>query len=446
MAAKMKPARRILCALFAVIIVFSQSLQVAHAAQVIFPQPFDVDAQIAYMVNLDTGLVVYEKNSTQQWSPASITKLMTAILAFENIADLDAATLTMPRYAQDLLYGQNSSTADIRPGESLSAREMLYALLLPSAGEAALTIADYVGGGSLENFVSMMNARAAELGCTGTHFANPHGLYDEENYSTAEDIAKIAQHAMQLPGFMDIVKTLTYTLPDNPRYPNGWVILNTNKMLMTAWPDYYREYIQGIKTGYLEESGYNFVSTAVQGGETYLVVVMGAHGEDTWPHFRVTAQLCDWAFKNFSVTPALDTAKPITEVPVRYSKETDSMLLYPADELLTLLPNDSDSTTIHQTFNLPESIAAPINAGDVVGTVTLYLAQQEIGTVDLVAEQSAERNLILYVIAKIGEFFSSLFFKVLLTLVVLVVAIYIAYITYIQRRNTKNRKVRRYHK
>ncbi|MDL2215720.1 D-alanyl-D-alanine carboxypeptidase [Ruminococcaceae bacterium OttesenSCG-928-N02] len=441
-----KFAGRFLCVLFAICVFFTQMLGNVYAAPAIFPQPFDVDAEIVYMINLDTGLVVYEKNSTTQWSPASITKLMTAILAFENIQDLDASTLTMPRYAQDMLYGMNSSTADIRPGESLSAREMLYALLLPSAGEAAITIADYVGGGSVETFVSMMNARAAELGCTATHFSNPHGLYDPENYSTAQDIAIIAQHAMSLPGFAEIVKTLSYTLPENPRYPNGWVILNTNKMLMTAWPDYYRIYIQGIKTGYLDESGYNFVSTAVLGGESYLIVVLGAHGDDTWPHFRVTAQLCDWAFENFSVMPALDTAQAITEVPVRYSKEVDSLLLYPADELLTLLPNESDATTIQQTFNLPEVVSAPVQAGDIIGTVTLRLAGQEIGTVDLLAGQSVERNLILFVIAKIGEFFSSLYFKVFMTLLVIAVVIYIIYIVHLQRRNEKMKKVRRYHR
>lgn len=415
--------------------------------EAVFAQPFDVSAESVYMVNLDTGLVMYSKNPQKRWPPASLTKMMTAILAFENIPDLDNTMITMPRYIQDLLYGTNSSTADIRPGETLSARELLYALLLPSANEAACILADYIGGGSIDNFVFMMNAKAKEIGCTDTNFANPHGLYDANHYSTAYDQYLIAKYAMNLPGFMDIVTQNTHTLPQNSRYPNGWVILSTNKMQMTAFKgSVYRSYIRGIKTGTLPEAGANFVSTASQNGENYLTVVLGATGSETYPHFAVTAQLCDWAFENYSVRSALDTAEPLTEISVKYSSDADKVLLYPKTDLLTLLPNESDQSSLQKVYNLPAAASAPLKAGDTVGSVTLYLAGKQIGTVDLVAANDVSRNFLLFVVSKIGEFLGSLYFRVVLVLVLLVVAVYVGYLLYTSRKNQKMRKVKRRHK
>jgi D-alanyl-D-alanine carboxypeptidase len=411
----------------------------------IFAQPFDVSAEAVYMVNLDTGLVMYDKNAEQVWSPASLTKMMTAILVVENVQDLDGTQVAMPRYVQDILYGTGSSTADIRPGESLSVRQLLYALLVPSANEASLILADYVGGGNVDNFVFMMNAKAAEIGCTNTNFTNPHGLYDANQYTTAYDQYLIARYIYENhPEIMEIVRTNTYELPENPRYPNGWIILNTNKMQMTAFRDagFYREYIQGIKTGSLPEAGHNFASAAVIENEHYIMVVLGASGGN-YSAFEVTAQLYDWAFYNFSVKPSLDITQPVAEVNVRYSSEADTVLLYPEEDFLTILPNESDETTLRRVYNLPESVPAPIQEGDRIGTVTLYLAGQEIGTVPLVARTPIKRNFAIFVVAKTIEFAGSLYFRVVLVLVVLVIGAYVYYMYRIAKRDEAMQKIKR---
>ena len=144
--------------------------------------------------------------------------------------------------------------------------------------------------------------------------------------------------------------------------------------------------------------------------------------------------------------PALDTTKDITEIPVKYSSETDTLMLRPADDLMTLLPKESDETTVGKTFNLPESVSAPVKKGDVVGTVTLSLAGEEVGTVDLVATKDVERNTALFIIAQIGGFFSSLYFKVLAVLVGITLCIYVGYLIWINRNNKKRRKVDRNHR
>lgn len=137
---------------------------------------FSVTAEAAYVANTDTGLVVYEKNSETPMAAASLTKLMTMILMLESYQDqLDTISITAPGYIYDYLYGKNASTADIWKGETHTLRSLLYAMLLPSANEAAYIVADYMSGSSIDNFVAMMNDEAARIGCTGTTFTDPCG-------------------------------------------------------------------------------------------------------------------------------------------------------------------------------------------------------------------------------------------------------------------------------
>ncbi|MEG1931581.1 MAG: hypothetical protein RR075_00555, partial [Pygmaiobacter sp.] len=406
---------------------------------------------------------IYEKNAHEKRPPASLTKIMTSLLLLENVADLDGTTTTAPGYIFDELYGLNVSTADIWPYEEVSARSLLYAMLLPSGNEAASIAADLVGGGSMANFTALMTARAQQLGATETNFTNPHGIFgiEKNHYSTAYDMYLIAKECWYSTNpavqnaFREAASATEYWMPLSNKHkvpmagaPAGkaYAIRTTNTLMRFGSP-YYMPEVQGIKTGSTPDAGYNLISTATKNGETYMLVVMGTPYETDADGyglaFPVSKQLYDWAFGNFSVRPALDTTKDITEIKVKYSSETDTLMLRPASDLMTLLPNESDETTVNKTFKLPESVSAPIAAGDVVGTVTLSLAGEEIGTVDLVAAVSVERNTALYVVAKVGEFFSSLYFKVLAILIGITLCIYFVYITKVNHDNKKRRKVKR---
>ncbi|MBC5582433.1 D-alanyl-D-alanine carboxypeptidase [Anaerofilum sp. BX8] len=440
--------KKFCCSLLAVLL-FSVTLLAAPAGAVTFAPPFEPNADAVYLVNLDTGIVVYEKNADKKRPPASLTKLMTTLLLLENVPDLDGTRITAPGYIFDELFGVPSSTADIRPYEEVSARDLLYAMMLPSANEAASTVADYLGGGNLSNFFYLMNNRARELGCTNTNFTCAHGLYgmDQNHYSSARDMYLIAKACYDKGAlFMDVATTLTYAMPASNKHNGSYKIFNTNFM-MRQGTEVYRSYIQGIKTGSTPEAGYNLITTAKKDGQTYMLVVMGTPYErDQYGYglaFSVTAQIYDWVFDSLSVRPALDTMQDITEIKVKYCSEQDTLKLRPASDLMTLLPIESDETTINKEFHLPETVTAPIEAGDVVGSVTLSLAGEEIGTVDLIASQSLERNTALYVIAKIGEFFSSLYFKVLLVLILITVAVYVGYILWVTHKNKKMGKVDR---
>ncbi|EFB76358.1 serine-type D-Ala-D-Ala carboxypeptidase [Subdoligranulum variabile DSM 15176] len=389
----------------------------------------ELTAPAGYVVNLDTNIVVYDKNSDTQLQAASLTKMMTCLLMLEQYQDqLDTITVTAPSYIYDLIWEKttNASTADIRKGETQTLRNLLYAMLLPSANEAAYIVADYMGGGSIDNFVAMMNNEAAAIGCTGTTFADPCGL-DERNVTTAKDAYLILRALTAYDIVGTVMGTASYDMGTNDRYttPGTYIIQNTNKMISNT--SYYRAYTKGGKTGSLGE-WQNFAGWHSQDGENYISVLLNVPNatdeEGGRPALLETGTLMDWVYATYTIAPALDTTQPITESRIVYSTQTDTVMLYPADDMMTLLPREGGAALTEQVFNLPDHLTAPLKQGDVVGTVTLTIEGESIGTVDLIAGSDVERNQMLYTISRVGEFFSSTYFKVVIMLTMAVIAVY----------------------
>ncbi len=389
-------------------------------------------APAAYVVNLDTNIVVYEKNSETPLSAASLTKMMTTLLLLENYQDqLDTISLTAPSYIYDLIWEQstNASTADIRRGETHSLRNLLYAMLLPSGNEAAYIVADYMGGGSIDSFVAMMNDEAKAVGCTGTTFVDPCGL-NPNNITTARDAYLILRALTAYDIFATVVGTPTYDMGTNDRYvtPGTYILQNTDKLVTNS--SYHRDYTMGGKTGSLGE-WQNFAGWHSQDGESYISVLlnvpMESDPEGGRPALLETGTIMDWVFNTYTIAPALDTTQPITEVRVAYSTQADTVMLYPADNMMTLLPREGGSALTEQIFNVPDELGAPIKQGDIVGTVTLTIQGETIGTADLIAGSDISRNQLLYTISRISTFFSSTYFKVVVMLTMLAVGAYLIF-------------------
>lgn len=389
-------------------------------------------APAAYVVNLDTNIVVYEKNSETPLSAASLTKMMTTLLLLENYQDqLDTISLTAPSYIYDLIWEQstNASTADIRRGETHSLRNLLYAMLLPSGNEAAYIVADYMGGGSIDSFVAMMNDEAKAVGCTGTTFVDPCGL-NPNNITTARDAYLILRALTAYDIFATVVGTPTYDMGTNDRYvtPGTYILQNTDKLVTNS--SYHRDYTKGGKTGSLGE-WQNFAGWHSQDGESYISVLlnvpMESDPEGGRPALLETGTIMDWVFNTYTIAPALDTTQPITEVRVAYSTQADTVMLYPADNMMTLLPREGGSALTEQIFNVPDELSAPIKQGDIVGTVTLTIQGETIGTADLIAGSDISRNQLLYTISRISTFFSSTYFKVVVMLTMLAVGAYLIF-------------------
>lgn len=403
---------------------------------------FEVTAEAAYLVNLNTGDVIFEKNADKKMYPASLTKLMTSILAFEKIPDLDGTTITAKAYIYDEFAGLNVSTGDIRRGETMTVRQLIYAMLMQSANEAASMVADYLGDGSIPYFAEMMTERAKELGCTGTNFTNAHGLFNENNYTTARDMYLIAKHAAEIPGFLEIAST-TYLDVGKTNIHEKLEWNTTNKMLVKG-SDYYYAPLKGLKTGTLPESGKCFVSTASRDGYDYLCVILGAPlitneaGKEIDNNsFNDTKALYEWAFNTFSIKTLMEKGSEITEVPLRLARDIDYMKLASSARFTALVPNDIEATSVVMEYDVPETITAPVKKGDEIGRVRLILAGEEIGDVPLVATASAERSELSYWLDRGENILLSFWFKFG---VIFLITFIILYVTLMVLRNRSQRR------
>lgn len=256
-----------------------------------------------------TGTILYEKNSDEAHYPASITKIMTTLLALENGNLSDMVT-----FSDDAINNTEGSGIARDYGEQMTLEQCLYGVMLESANECAYAVAEHVGG-TVENFVAMMNAKAKELGCTNTHFANPHGLQDENHYTTAHDMALIAQAAYQNETFRIIIGTKMYTIPPTNKHAEETVLRNHHDMLCTyhnANRKYLYPYCVGGKTGYTATANSTLVTYAEKDGMTLICVVMDTQSPN---QFIDTVNLFDYAFDNFQVLN-------VAENDTNYSAET----------------------------------------------------------------------------------------------------------------------------
>lgn len=403
-----------------------------------------LNAEAALLISPDSGMVLYEKNADDRRYPASTTKIMTALLTLENVTDLNEIVTAQASDFENVTA--DSSNAGIKEGEQVPVIDLLYALMLPSANEAAYMLARHVGG-TWENFVDMMNERAAELGCTGTHFSNPCGLHEDDHYSTARDLYKIAYEAMKDETFANIVNTVQYRMSKTNMHEER-IIYTTNMLIFSSYAAYAYPYCQGIKTGHTSQAGNCFVGYAEYGDAKLYSVVMGCDDQSTeYPEiaasFTDTSALCKWGFDNFISKTLVKQGDTIKQIQVDLSTDTDKLVLTAKNDLVSLVPKnlDIEALTQNPVITAPESVDAPIKAGDVIGSVTYSYNGMDYGTVELVALSDVEMSPVLYYADKLSNFFQSTVFKVILIVLAVFVVLYILFnLTFGGMRRRKQRK------
>ncbi len=345
-----------------------------------YPMPIQTasETETVYLFNADTGKTILAQNADQQQYVASLTKMMTALLLLESGKDLNGEVTVPTAMTQEFkdIQNANGMTAGLRIGETVRRIDLLYALLVSSANDAASVIA-YDVGGSVLDFVRQMNARAAELGCTGTNFTCAHGLFDYGNVSTAEDMARIAAECYKNPTFVQVSGTAAYTMPATNLHQNERTINSTNPLTDTG-SEFYRSYIKCVKGGFTTLAGRCAVAFAEQGGHTYGLVILHA---DNASLYTECDQLLDWAFESFSDRPLVDTQTELTTVDLTKCRAQPTAALYAAAPVSGYGHADD---VVSYAFDLPESIPATVKNGQKVGTATVYLDGYEVGTVDLV--------------------------------------------------------------
>lgn len=364
----------------------------------------NLSSEAVLLMEASTGKVVYEKNGYEKKYPASTTKIMTAILAIEHCNLNETATAS--EFAINSVPS-GYSTANIQIGETLSVKDLLYALMLQSANESAVILAEHVSG-SQEAFANLMNEKAKELGCKNTHFINPNGIHNENHYTTAYDLALITQYAMKNQTFRDIVKTTSFTLPATTSYPSeSRTYANTNNLIIydaRNRPDnYYYKYATGVKTGYTSAAKNCLVASAEKNGIEYISVVLGAsityESTGSVSHRYVdTISLFDYAFDNFSFRKLKSANNLIKTIKIENGKKDENSLdLLIASDVNSLVSLDNKSTQIDPDITLKEGLSAPITKGDIVGTIS-YKVEGINYTTDLIAGNDVEE----YKPSKIG--------------------------------------------
>lgn len=420
----------------------------------VLPEDPDILAKAALLVDANTGEVVYAKNEHQELYPASLTKIMTALLTLEAV---DAGKLTMDQPLTATATALSSlssdgSSAGIKVGETMPVRDLLYCMLVVSANEACDVLAEAVSG-SVNAFVSAMNDKAAELGCENTHFANPNGLHDPQHYTSAWDMYLITKAAMEYPDFMTICDTAAITIPATNM--SGERNLYTTNHLLSNWRviGYRNTEAHGIKTGSTDAAGYCLVSSAVRADRQLISVVLGAElmetedGDTRVGSFIETSRLFDWGFDNFTTKTVLTEDEMIQEVPVALSKEAGYVVVHPAYTAEAVLPSDLEPEALQRTVTLTSDVVdAPVAAGQELGAITLSYDGVDYVTVPLLAVTDVSASRFLVVKHALKEFFSRTIVKILLVvLVVLAVLVFLFAKPLLRRRRYGSARSKRRH-
>lgn len=343
-----------------------------------WPDGPGVNAESAIVMEASTGLVLYEKNIDADHFPASITKIMTALLAIENSSLGDIVT-----FSHNAIYDvdPDSSKIGMDVGEQLTMQQCLYALLLESDNQVSYAIAEHVGG-TIENFAKMMNDRAKSLGCKNTNFVNPNGLPDDKHITSAYDMALITREAMKNPTFAKIFSTRTYQIPPTNIHSEVIYLANHHKFILNRQAD-----ILGGKTGYTSKAKYTLVTVAKRGDLELICVIMR---DDTSDHqYSDTKELFDFAFDNFSIYPIgqLESDQILSESPMftRFNSllsETDSPITTDKNGYLVLPNTASFEDAKKEVSFYPSSEIS--NGSNMIGKISYTYHDRYVGGADII--------------------------------------------------------------
>ena len=387
--------------IFLIILIISvmPGLSLAAGAEYYNNNLEDMRSEAYLLVNVDTGSTVFSYNADKKLKCASLVKIATAAVVVDNCDNLDAE-VTVTQSALKPLEGLYSSSSDLKVGEKISVRNLLYCLMLESTNDSANVLAEYIGG-TIDNFVVMMNDFAESIGCTNTNFTNAHGLDEENEYSTANDMYLITKYALGNSVLADMGSTVDYTVPatnmSEARELNTWVDL------VEQGTRYYYEYAKGFKTGYTDEAGRCASAVATKDAYTYIGIILGCPNEDTdgCGYVDNTAlyevrRMFKWAFSELRMTTIAEENDIITDIPVSLSTQADHVRLVPEKQIQALLLSTVDQSSLEFICETEENVMAPVEKGQALGTVQIKYADSVIAQVNLVAGDSVSRSPLLY--------------------------------------------------
>ena len=398
----------------------------------------------AYLYNFENDEVLFSVGTDERVYPTSTVKLMTGIVAIEELGDDLSRQVTITAEMLSKVAGNN---VGLLAGEVVTVEQLLYAMLVNSANDAAMVLA-YAACGSVEAFVERMNEKANTLGAYDTYYANPTGMHNDAMVTTVADTAIIAKYAYTLPLFMEIVSTPKYVMEATnlSDYRN---IYNRNCLLSKYYNvNYPYPRATGMNAGATTQGGYAICATAEESstGLSYLAIVMGADEEDGAIYSYVNAiKLFEWAFQNYDYIEVLSADRIICELPVRLSSTLDYVTLVPSENIEVYLPTTVDvERDIRYSYNTyADTMDAPIATGEEAGTITVLMGERILGSCTLVTTSSVARSEFLYFLARVRQFSQSRFFIATVVVAVVLSIVYVLLKAHWREKHIRSRMNRR---
>lgn len=364
-------------------LIFATALSIPSLA--LFENGEGLYSDAVYMENLDTGRVVVEYNSTEKMFPASLTKVLTCIIAIEKTTSLDE-TFEIPSGIFDDIYAEGGANIALKAGEVVTISDLLHATLIRSACDSATALACYVAG-SVEEFAKEMNAKAREIGALNSNFVNAHGLHDNNHFSSAEDFAKIAKYALQNDTFYDIISKYSYTIPATNM--SGERYFESTMEIELPESEHYYPHVIGVKSGFTDEAGRCLITLAKKDGETYLLVSLGANRDRYYLSnmaYTDAVSLFEYAFAQYDIVEVVKPETPLFAIDVEggvYQK----VALVTSDEVKCLKALNEEAVF---EYDLPETLTAPVSKDVQVGTLTVTVSDKNY-TLPLFPENNVEK-------------------------------------------------------
>ena len=332
----------------------------------VYADEIKLNATSAILVEVNSGKVIYDRNSNERKYPASITKIMTAILVLEN-CNLNDKVIISQNALSNIPSGY--VTCDLIVGEEISVQDLLYALMVKSANDSAYVLAEHVGG-TIEKFSEMMNNKAKELGCEDTNFVNPNGIHDENHYTTAHDMYLISKYAMENETFRKLVNTKSYTLSQTNLYPKSDRSFSTTNALIDENSGFFYKYAIGIKTGYTSQAGECLVAESSRDGLDFIAVILDAGTPSKGNRFADAKKLFEYGYDNYTLTKIKDKNMIIETIEIgNADKETKDLDVLINDSITVINNKSLDINGLIPIIEYKENLLAPIQKGELIGTI-----------------------------------------------------------------------------
>ncbi len=378
-----------------------------------------IKSDIYYLENLDEGTVFFEKDSNKKTPPAGFVKLLGAIVAIEKWGNLDGEIRITEQNLNVFEYEYGMFIAHYEDGETVSKRELFDCLVVTNANDA-LSIVAYEVSGSMSAFLAEIQALVQKIGCTSTVIKNIHGFDEEGQYTTAADVAKIIKYAIQYPAFSEALSMSEVTLKETDKNDER-EYTSSNKMKNAAIADYYHSSVTGGKQTSTELAGECIAVISNADGYSYLTVVMGGELTDIDDDYydentsmTDTKMMLDWIYENIRYKVIATADQTIGTVDVVAGQGTRKLRLIPEKETSALVPSMvTPASVMFEIVEKPESLVAPIKAGDVIAKANVYFADKKLTTVNLVAAETVKLSFVGLMISAAKKIFASNFFTVI---------------------------------